>query len=361
MKIYLQRILSLCLLLVALLSQAAQPVINVIYYSPVDKQSVNLISAKLWNKVAEVNGLHYVFLPTTDITQAYRWLQEGTGKIIIGPLKADFKQPHVDYLDTYISAQTGVLINAHAHLGVWDRIIVLILMIFLKAVFFLLLFVTLTGIVLWLLERKHPQSDFAGKALPGIGRAIWLQINTFSTVGLGDFVPRTVAGRTWSSIVIFVCVFTVSTFTASITAEATLLASQAAYITRLPDLQETNVAYIRGEDTVLADIQKFDGHPYPVDNIEQLFAALQSRHVVAGFAQRIKLRAYLNQHPNHALRLTPFFMNHGKYAFAIKSDPSFENKINRTLYTLDTLGEIDKIIDQEVGDDNIGLAQSNAV
>ena len=52
---------------------------------------------------------------------------------------------------------------------------------------------------------------------PSIGRGLWFSVQTVTTVGYGDYVPETVAGRLLASLVMLLGIGFVTVITASIT------------------------------------------------------------------------------------------------------------------------------------------------
>jgi voltage-gated potassium channel len=79
-----------------------------------------------------------------------------------------------------------------------------------RAIALFTLFVTVTGGVLaWLLDRD----DF-----PSLGSAIWWAVQTVTTVGYGDVVPRNAEGRVIAGIVMIAGIGFVTIITAAIAA-----------------------------------------------------------------------------------------------------------------------------------------------
>ena len=75
----------------------------------------------------------------------------------------------------------------------------------------------LVALLIWALEHKSNPKEFGGdgKAHRGIGSALWWSAVTMTTVGYGDLAPRSPAGRMVAIAWMFVSLFLVSWFTAS--------------------------------------------------------------------------------------------------------------------------------------------------
>jgi len=65
------------------------------------------------------------------------------------------------------------------------------------------------GFLMWLVDRA---------SFPTVGDGLWFAVQTVTTVGYGDIVPRSVAGRTMGVLVMLAGTAFVAVVTASITA-----------------------------------------------------------------------------------------------------------------------------------------------
>jgi ABC-type amino acid transport substrate-binding protein len=110
----------------------------------------------------------------------------------------------------------------------------------------------LVAILIWVLEHKSNPKEFGGegKAHRGIGSALWWSAVTMTTVGYGDLAPRSPAGRLVAIGWMFISLFLVSWFTASMASVLTaerLDAGLGGFIVRgADDLRRLHVAVIGG-------------------------------------------------------------------------------------------------------------------
>jgi polar amino acid transport system substrate-binding protein len=80
---------------------------------------------------------------------------------------------------------------------------------------------SLVGAVMWLLERRQ-NPHFQGSPAAGLGAGLWWAVVTMATVGYGDTVPRTGAGRLLAMVWMLASLIILTTATASITTSLTL-------------------------------------------------------------------------------------------------------------------------------------------
>ncbi|MCE2883348.1 MAG: transporter substrate-binding domain-containing protein [Planctomycetaceae bacterium] len=84
----------------------------------------------------------------------------------------------------------------------------------------MLTLVVLFAILIWAFERSH-NAHFRGRRHEGIGSGLWWSITTLSTVGYGDKVPVSAAGRLFAGLWMVLSLILVAIFTATITSSIT--------------------------------------------------------------------------------------------------------------------------------------------
>jgi ABC-type amino acid transport substrate-binding protein len=254
--------------------------------------------------------------------------------------------------------QTGVLIASNVALTIWDKVVILLQIIFGKPVFILFIVLLFFSVLVWLLDHKHANSPFSHEPLKGIARAFWFQASTFTTVAYGDTVPARASSKAVTLASIFLYVFLLSAFIASMTAEITVLQTATARITSLTELHDKKVGYLKTEPLAKEDIEKYSGRALPYDSLEDAVKALVEHRISAVFASRLQLRYFLTIHPESDVLLTRFDIYHGDYTFMLKPDAPYESRINMSLYKVKLSGKLDEIIARYVGHDHAALANS---
>ena len=116
---------------------------------------------------------------------------------------------------------------------------------FIYAAGYLLLILFIVGILVWLFERRHSESDFGGGVTRGLGSGLWWSAVTMSTVGYGDKSPRTLGGRALAVIWIFSSVILISYFTAAIASSLTV-GKMTSVVQEIADLKHIRTGTVKG-------------------------------------------------------------------------------------------------------------------
>lgn len=127
------------------------------------------------------------------------------------------------------------------------------------------------GMLIWLIEQLH-NPDFNKSVLKGSGNALWFAFVTMTTVGYGDMVPRSVAGRSlcvvWMVLGVIISAVITATVTESISGTSTLdiygkkvavLAHSAEEKIAVEEYQASNVS-CKSYDEVLQRVRDQEAH-----------------------------------------------------------------------------------------------------
>ena len=212
------------------------------------------ISVELWREIAADLGIDTEFRETTvtglfDDLAPGRPLDVSIGALTITPERED----RLDFTQPFYLSGLGVAVKtAPGAGGLWEWLGRVLTWNFWRIVAGVFVSLVVVALVIWALERKGNSKEFGGdgKAYRGIGSALWWSAVTMTTVGYGDLAQRSPAGRLVAISWMFVSLFLVSWFTASmasiLTAER-LDTGSGAFVVRGPDdLRRLHLAVVAG-------------------------------------------------------------------------------------------------------------------
>lgn len=285
-------------------------------------------SIELWREIAEELGLRFQ-LQERDLDGLFHGLEDGSLDVAAAALTvtAD-REARVDFTHPFFTTGLAIALSRSREESWLDTMG----MVFNGA--FLALLVTfaglqlLVGAVMWLLERRQ-NPHFQGSPAAGVAAGMWWAVVTMSTVGYGDKVPRTGAGRLLAMVWMLASLVLLTTFTASITTSLTLgrLASR---VTGPDDLGKLRVGTVTASssEAYLRDSRlDFRGFPEAEDGME---AIVRGEIDALVFDQPALATLVAGVYGEHVLLLPGTFQRQD-YAFALPTGSPLREPINRIL------------------------------
>ncbi len=180
------------------------------------------IAIDLWRSIAGQLGVSYEFREH-DRDALMRGIQDGSLNVVVDALAitAD-RERLVDFTHPYYTTGLGIAVPRQLGsdwMGALRHVLSRELMQLLLVIGVATLVV---GVLVWLVERKRNVPHFGGRAVQGIGSAMWWSASTMTTVGYGDKAPVTATGRIVAVIWMFVGIVLLSGVTAIITTALTI-------------------------------------------------------------------------------------------------------------------------------------------
>ncbi len=285
-------------------------------------------SVELWRDIADELGLRFE-LQERDLAGLFTGLEDGSLDVAVGALTVTAeREQRVDF--THPFHTTGLAIAlAHAEADGWIDIFVTV---FNAA--FLRLLATFAGLqlavgaVMWLLERRqNPQ--FQGSPAAGLGTGLWWAVVTMATVGYGDTVPRTGAGRLLAMVWMLASLVILTTATASITTSLTLGRLEAR-VSGPEDLGKLRVGATRGttSETYLHDA-RLDYRSFP--SSEAGLSAIARGEIDAFVDDAPILTLLVADRSDPRIDVLPRTFQRQDYALAVPAGSPLREQINRIL------------------------------
>lgn len=180
------------------------------------------LSIDLWRAVAAEAGLAFEFREAS-LRETLDGLQAGTLDVGLSALSVTAERERaLDFTHPYLVSGL-TLARPPDGGGAWAATLAGVLSPeFLGAVGTLALVLLVSGVLVWLAERRaNPEQFGHGSLLEGIATGFWWSAVTMTTVGYGDKAPKTFLGRAIALVWMFVSLVIVASLTASIAASLT--------------------------------------------------------------------------------------------------------------------------------------------
>ncbi len=164
----------------------------------------------LWRFIAEDLGLAYDFAAVDGVAA----LETGQADLVL-PVYAtpelaqtvELSQPMYTATLGLASLRQGQVLAVLRGLASWA---------FLRLVLGLSVLLLAVGALVWLLERRRNEGQFAHRPLKGLGDGFWWAGVTLTTIGYGDKAPVTLAGRAVAMLWMLVGLAVSAALTASV-------------------------------------------------------------------------------------------------------------------------------------------------
>jgi ABC-type amino acid transport substrate-binding protein len=184
------------------------------------------------------------------------------------------------------------------------------------------------GLLLWLIERKSNSQQFGGKTAQGIGSAIWCAITTMMTVGYGDKVPVTWAGRLLCFVVMLTGVVIISIFTAT-AGSAMTVARLETEVNSAADLR--NVTCVALNHSTGGDYIRANGlRGIFVRSLDEAFDKLMRGEAAVLIHDRIRVESALKKEARGAVVL-PTNLKEDYFAFTLPMNSSLKPTVDTAI------------------------------
>ena len=296
------------------------------------------ISVELWQWIAADLGIETEFREST-VTGVFDGLAPGGPlDVSIGALTITAeREDRVDFTQPFFVSGLGVAVKTAPETGgLWLWLNRVLASNFWRILAGLLVSLVFVALLIWALEHRTNPKEFGGdgKAYRGIGSALWWSAVTMTTVGYGDLAPRSPAGRLVAIAWMFVSLFLVSWFTASmasiLTAERLDAGPGGLVVRGADDLRRLRVAAIPG--TSSEDYLRRHQIDYLRLPLNDLLEALLTGRAQAVLMDATPLR-YIARSERYAGKITvlPQTFQKESYGIALRNGSPWRKPVNRAL------------------------------
>jgi len=178
------------------------------------------ISYELWEAVAKESGRDFELKEVT-LAEMLGGLEDGSVDVGVAALTVTAeREESFDFTQPFFQGGLGIAVPStpRSNLGLVWRFLS---PTFLQTIGGLVLVLFVSGALMWFFERKTGD-DAHGRGVHSLFDAFWWSAVTMTTVGYGDRIPQTIAGRIVAMVWMFSGIILISSFTATISSVLTV-------------------------------------------------------------------------------------------------------------------------------------------
>jgi polar amino acid transport system substrate-binding protein len=185
--------------------------------------SMSGISVDLWRRVAERLERQFKLIPVSEMELVLSGLEQGNFDAAIGAItitperekRVEFSYPaHRSGVAVAVRKEKGPVSALRSYAAATTELSPLI--------FGSLAMLVLTGVVMWVIESRHPMARDSESSVITLRDGLYWAIVTMTTVGYGDKTPKSTVGRVVAVSWMFVSLVWVSLLSTSLVSRLTL-------------------------------------------------------------------------------------------------------------------------------------------
>ncbi len=301
------------------------------------------VSVAIWEAMAIELEREHELIEVASPDDAIARVEEGTLDLAIGPISiSSARARRVAFTQPYFESSIAIAAPV-VEPSLWDRLTRFFSSGFLGGAAVLLFVLLLVGAILWVVERKH-NDTISLRPVQGIGTGVWLAIVTMTTVGYGDRVPHTAAGRVVAGIWMLISLVVVSSLTAFLATALTISGLDSGAIADAQDLDGRQVAVVDGTTSV-SFARRYGASLVREGDLESALQAVVDGRAEAVVYDRPILQWQLHQMEDHGLTVSDGRYEPQGYGFALdQSDASLGHDLDAILLGLDESGTLEDIV-----------------
>jgi ABC-type amino acid transport substrate-binding protein len=287
------------------------------------------LAVSLWEQIAKDDELRFAY-EEYDLTGLLEALEQGKIDVAVGAISmTPDREQKFDYTHAYFLSGLGIAVSEDQTRGWLGGLRRFFSVRFLQVVGALVLVLLVSGLLVWLFERRRNAEMFGGPTHQGIGSGFWWAAVTMTTVGYGDKAPKTAGGRLVALFWMFTSLIIISGFTAAIASALTLGALDSS-IEGPEDLVELRVATVSGSSSADWLVKQGIGYTGASD-VEQALAMLREQRVDAVVYDAPILDYLVRTDPSGELAVINRRFEFHSYALALPTDSKLAEPLNQKI------------------------------
>lgn len=286
------------------------------------------IDVELWNRVAAEFGVQTEW-QVGSLQESLDAVKRGNADVAIAALTISReREATLDFTHAYFNSGLGIAVNSEqaGGLGLISFVKGMLTLAFAQAIGALALVLLISGLLMWLVERKANTEQFP-KGVKGLGDGFWWSAVTMTTVGYGDKAPVTFPGRVIALVWMFTSIIIIAAFTGSI-ASAITVGALDGKVQGPQDLPGVRVAVPQGT-TAVEYLNDAGVRPDETETVEEALQKLANGEVDAVVHDAPVLKS-LAQDRNDIMVLEATFAPQS-YGMALPEGSEHREAINRAI------------------------------
>ena len=207
--------------------------------------SMSGISVDLWRRIAERLERQFKLIPVADMESILSGLEQGRFDAAIGAITiTSEREKRVDF--SYPAHRSGVAVALRKDKGALSalRSYGTATTELSPLIFGSLAMLILIGIVMWIIERRHPSALGSESSVVTLRDGLYWAIVTMTTVGYGDKTPKSTTGRVIAVSWMFASLVWVSLLSTSLVSRLTAERVEARELVNTIDLAKKKLAAV---------------------------------------------------------------------------------------------------------------------
>lgn len=308
-----------------------------------DKEEEGIVF-EIWKEIAFELNLKYSFQEFSSVEAGIEAAKNNEIDILLGPTTINEERAaEVLFSQPYYNTEMAILAPVQK-LTFFEKISPLFSKTFLFAVLGLLFILTIVGFIFWLVEGRKYKDDYGNHVYQGIGSGIWLAIVTMTTVGYGDYSPRTPGGRIVMGAWMIISLILATTFVAGIATTLSLTVREDKTITSMQQLENKKVA-VPDYTKIKERVRNVAGQPIAVPTVSEGYNMLLNKEVDALIYDEIPLEYIFAATEKEDYVLSKKEIEPQYYGFVFPIGSSLKRKIDLEIIHLQDTKKIQHIVE----------------
>jgi ABC-type amino acid transport substrate-binding protein len=284
------------------------------------------LMVELWEDIAEDLNITSVY-HFTNMDGVLSGLQDKTYDVGLGAISiTPTREKIVDFTQAVNPSGTGIAVSKELSKASFFKKWMPIFTSLLKLIGVLLLMLFVSALIVWLIERKYSDAMHSDRNINNIADGLWWSAVTMTTVGYGDKVPSSKAGKILGIVWIFISIIFFSLFTAHASSQLSKWEATS-NINTADDLRNANVVAVAkssGEEYLLRE-----RIPYTTEqNIEDAIHKVLNGEADAVVSNVPVLKYHNRSDFNGKLQISTSYLLRNNMGIALQDNSPWREKID---------------------------------